>query len=292
MSGVRRMREHMLAVLLMLFTVSIGLTAPDVPSSERQALMELYASTGGDRWSDRSGWGSPKPACEWYGVRCELQGGDDTRPVVTGLSLDSNNLDGELPASIADLGHLKFLGVAGNKLRGKLPESLLRRWDRHEFELDAGGNAFSNAVVRATVEVSAPGTLCSPTEDVRYRLEVDESKHRAMFQSIRCMEAKSRDTYCLVREGNAPSLLRLSRALASLGFAKLDSDYDFPFTGMTHGTYLTTEAVWGDGAKKSVRTYAGQGPLEAWTAQQLFLGLLADAGWDREFRKSKCDFER
>lgn len=282
----------MLAALLTLLAISIAQAAPDVPPDERRVLMELYASTGGERWSDRSGWGSPKPACEWYGVRCEPLGGNANRPVVAGLSLGFNNLDGELPASIAGLGHLKFLSVAGNKLRGRLPESLLRRWDRHEFELDASGNAFSNAVARATVEVSASGTLCSPTEDVRYRLEVDESKRRATFQSVRCVDAKSRATYCLVREGAAPPLLRLSRALASLGFAKLDPDYDFPFTGMTHGTYLTTEAVWGDGARKSVRTYAGQGPIEAWASQQLFLSLLVDAGWDREFRKPKCDFER
>jgi hypothetical protein len=42
----------------------------------------------------------------------------------------------------------------------------------------------------------------------------------------------------------------------------------------------------------SVRTYSGQGPIEVWTAQQLFLGLLAEVGWERESRKAKCDFEK
>ena len=281
----------MLALLLTLLAISIT-HAPDVPPSERRALMELYASTGGDRWSNRSGWSSANPVCEWYGVQCEYVDGDATRPVVTGLSLAFNNLDGEIPATIDDLGHLKSLSVAGNKLRGRLPERLLQRWDRHAFELDASDNAFSNAVVRATVEYSASGVLCSPTEDVRYRLEVDESKRHATFQSIRCVDATSRNTYCLVREGAAPSLLRLSRALASLGFAKLDPEYNFPFTGMTHGAFLTTEAVWGDRSKKSLRTYARQGPIEAWTAQQLFLGLLVETGWDRESRQPKCDFDK
>lgn len=281
----------MLAILTLL-AISIGQAAPDVPSGERRVLTELYASTGGDRWSNRSGWGSAKSVCEWYGVRCEFPGGDATRPVVAGLSLDFNNLDGELPAAVGDLAHLKSLSVAGNKLRGRLPEGLLRRWDRHTFELDASYNAFSNMVVRAAVEYSASGVLCSRTEDVRYRLEVDESRRRATFQSVRCADAQSRDTYCLVREGTAPPLLRLSRALGALGFAGLHPDYDSPSTGMTHGVFLTTEAVWGDGAKTSVRTYARQGPIEAWSAQQLFLGLLVEAGWDRESRKPKCDFER
>jgi len=206
--------------------------------------------------------------------------------------LDFNNLDGELPTSIGALGHLKLLDVTGNKLRGRLPESLLQRWDRHTFELDASDNAFSNAIVRASVEYSSSGTLCSPTEDVRYRLEVNGAKNRAVFQSVRCVDAKSRDTYCLVREGTAPPLLRLSRALQATGFTRLNPDYNFPYSGTTDGSFLTTEAVWGDGTKKSVQTYGGQGPIEAWTAQHLFLSLLADAGWDRESRKPKCDFEK
>lgn len=282
----------MLALLLILLAASFGQAAPDVSSSERRVLMELYASTGGERWSNRDGWGSAESVCDWYGVRCEFVDGDAARPIVVGLSLGSNNLDGELPATIGDLGHLKILDVSGNKLRGRLPESLLKRWDGHTFELDAGYNSFSNALVRASVEYTASGVLCGSTEDMRYRLEVDESKSRATFQSVRCVDAKSRDTYCLVREGNAPPLLRLSRALGPLGLAKFQKEYDFPFTGMTHGVFLTTEAVWGDGTKRSVQTYARQGPIEVWTAQQLFLGLLVETTWDKESRKPKCDFEK
>jgi hypothetical protein len=278
--------------ILMLLAISIGQAAADMPSSERRVLMELYASTGGDHWSNRGGWGSAQPVCEWYGVRCDFSVGDASRPVVAGLSLASNNLDGELPATLGDLGRLKYLSVAGNKLRGKLPEVLLQRWDRHTFELDASFNAFSNTLVRASVEYDASGVLCSHTEDLRYRLVVDESKHRATFQSVRCVDGKSRATYCLVCEGAAPPLLRLSRALSSLGFAGLRPVYDSPFTDTTHGEFLTTEAVWGDGAKTSVRTYARQGTIEVWTAQQLFLSLLVEAGWEREFRKPRCDFER
>ena len=61
---------------------------------------------------------------------------------------------------------------------------------------------------------------------------------------------------------------------------------------MTHGVFLTTEAEWGDGTKTSVRTYARQGPIDVWNAQRLFLGILADVGWDQDIKKPKCDFEQ
>jgi hypothetical protein len=279
-------------VVLTLLAVVNNQRASDVPPGERRVLMELYASTRGDAWSDRSGWGSTASVCEWHGVWCDFLDGDATRPVVAGLSLDLNNLDGELPPTLSELKHLQRLGLAGNKLRGKLPEELLQRWDRHAFELNASYNAFSNALARVQVDFSASGVLCSESEDLRYRLEVDEAKHRASLQSVRCVDSKSDKTFCLVREGTAPSLLRLSRGLGSLGFARLKPDYDFPFSGMTHGVFLTTEAIWGDGTKTSVRTYARQGPIEVWNAQQLFLGILADVGWDQDMKKPKCDFEQ
>lgn len=278
--------------ILALFAIAITQAPSDVPPSERRALLELYNSTGGDRWSDRTGWNSTKPVCEWYGVWCHFLDSDTPQPVVAGLSLDLNNLEGVLPPTLADLSHLQRLSVAGNRLRGRLPEELLERWDRHAFELNAGSNAFSNALARVTVESSASGVLCSQTDDLHFRMEVDEASHSATFQTVRCVNAKSRNTYCLVREGAAPSLMRLSRALESLGYAKLSPDYNFPFSGMTHGMFLTTQAVWGDGTATSVRTYARQGPMQAWNAQQMFLGLLADVGWEREYRKPKCDFEQ
>jgi hypothetical protein len=264
----------------------------DVPPQERQALLELFAATGGERWSNRDGWGTEQSLCGWYGVRCDFPGGDANRPVVAGLSLSSNNLVGTLPASLAELRHLRSLSVSGNHLSGMVPEAILERWDRHQFEFDGRGNAFSNLVVRATVQYSASGVLCSAAEDLRYRVEFDEPKNRATFQSVRCTSARSRKTYCLVREGTSPSLSRLSRGLSRLGFMTFRPQYDHPFGGATHDSYLTTAAVRGDGSGMSVETYSGQGPIEVWSAQQLFLGLLSEANWERESRRPKCDFQK
>jgi hypothetical protein len=77
--------------------------------------------------------------------------------------------------------------------------------------------------------------------------------------------------------------------LARLGF---EAKYDSPFTFTTHGDFLTTTAIWGDGRRKAVETYLRDGPRDVWTAQQLFLGLIQDASWDREFRQPKCSFEK
>jgi hypothetical protein len=282
-----------LFALLVLIAVSMNqVTQGNVPPQERRVLMELFAATGGDGWSNRYGWGTEKSACDWYGVRCDFPDGDASRPVVTGLSLSLNNLEGTLPASLAELHHLQSLSVSGNRLSGKVPEAILERWDRHQFEFDGRGNAFPNLVIKAAVEYSASGALCSASDDLRYRVEFDEPKNRATFQSVRCTSARSRNTYCLVREGTSPSLARLSRGLGRLGFKAFRPQYDYPFGFVTHGVYLTTAAVWGDGSSMSVETYSGQGPIEVWSAQQLFLGLLSEAGWERESRKPKCDFQR
>ena len=36
------------------------------------ALMDLFKSTGGDKWVNSDGWGSSKPHCSWHGVTCSV----------------------------------------------------------------------------------------------------------------------------------------------------------------------------------------------------------------------------
>ncbi len=283
----------MLLTILALMTASMPpATQADVPAEERRVLMEFYASTHGEHWSDHTGWGTESSPCDWSGVLCDFPDADASRPVVVGLSLALNQLEGTIPPSLPELRHLRTLNVSGNRLSGMFPEALLERWDRHEFELDGDGNAFSNLVVQATVEYMSTGVLCSTTEDLRYRVELDRLRNRVTFQSVRCASAQSRETYCLVREGTPPPLFRLSRGLKALGFMNFQAQYDFPFTSATHGVFLTTEAVWGDDTKRSVETYSRQGPIEVWSAQQLFLGLLSEVAWERASRKAKCDFQK
>jgi hypothetical protein len=263
-----------------------------VPAQEREILLGLFSATDGERWTKHTGWGTSQPVCEWYGVVCDFVDADVKRPAVAGLNLAANNLRGQLPASLAKLQYLRSLDVSRNRLSGDVPELLLRRWDNHAFEFDGDGNPFSGFVTHATVELSGSSALCATYDDVRFRFEVHEVTGRTTFQSIRCSDGQSRRTYCLVREGTTFALGRFSRALKALGSAKFRAEYDYPFSGVTHPSRLRTSVVWGDGTKMSVQTYDRQGPHDVWVAQQLFLGLLSEASWDREFRKPRCDFDR
>jgi len=286
----------MLSTLLLATLVIIApraQDAPSVPAQEREILLKFFSATGGERWTRHDGWDTSQAVCEWYGVVCDFVDANINRPAVAGLSLAANNLRGQVPASLAELPYLRSLDVSRNRLSGDVPESLVRRWDNHEFEFEGEGNPFSSFVTHATVELSATGVLCATYDDVRFRLEVDELQGAQLsFQSIRCVNAQSRQTYCLVREGTTLTIGRFSRSLKALGAAKFLAEYDYPFSATTHGSYLTTSVVWGDGTKMSVQTYNRQGPRDVWIAQQLFLGLLSEASWDREFRKPRCDFDR
>ena len=81
----------------------------------------------------------------------------------------------------------------------------------------------------------------------------------------------------------------MSRGLNNLGFRELSDEYNYPHSLTTHGTYLTTTVWFGDGRRKTVETYDRQGPLGAWSAQQMFLGLLAETTWTKEHRSQRCE---
>lgn len=99
----------------------------------------------------------------------------------------------------------------------------------------------------------------------------------------------TRKMYCVVREGNGPSLKRFTQALENLGFKQLLPDYNYVNMFVTDGTYVTTSVWFGSGESKSVRTYNEQGPIQVWLAQQIFLSLLPEMSWTKESRKTRCD---
>lgn len=93
-----------------------ALAGQGIAPGERQALLDLYARTGGEQWTVSTGWGGPVGSeCQWYGVRC-----DDARQHVIGLHLPNNQLRGALPR-LGGLPHLQTLTVSLNHLRGTLP---------------------------------------------------------------------------------------------------------------------------------------------------------------------------
>ena len=81
-------------------------------------LVALYESTGGDNWSQRTGWLSDPSVAAWSGVSI---GGDGS---VTGLDLGENGLSGELTMQLGGLASLTALNLGGNQLEGEIPSTI------------------------------------------------------------------------------------------------------------------------------------------------------------------------
>lgn len=98
-----------------------------VPAEERAALIAVYLATGGDNWTNNSGWrneddptefSDPGTECWWRGV--SVRGGH-----VTWLLLDNQNLTGSLPAEIGYFPYLEVLQLTGNPgLAGPIPSTI------------------------------------------------------------------------------------------------------------------------------------------------------------------------
>ncbi len=85
-------------------SVSLEADISRIPPDQRQALRDLYQSTGGGQWTRQLGWmGAEGTECDWQGVTCNEEGDE-----VIALSLPRNNLLGSLPESIAELSELQF----------------------------------------------------------------------------------------------------------------------------------------------------------------------------------------
>ena len=83
--------------------------------TERESLLDIYESGGGDFWDDNTNWCSNSPVGEWAGVLTDENG------FVRGLILQS--LHGYLSESIGNLKYLEVLCLYG-ELNGIIPRSI------------------------------------------------------------------------------------------------------------------------------------------------------------------------
>ncbi|MCB9503767.1 MAG: T9SS type A sorting domain-containing protein [Deferribacteres bacterium] len=86
---------------------------PTTDQADSLAIIELYNSTKGNRWKNRSNWGSSQPIRYWHGITMD-------GPHVAEIKLSDNNLDGTLPTKIYNMRYLRNLELANNQIRGAL----------------------------------------------------------------------------------------------------------------------------------------------------------------------------
>ena len=85
---------------------------PGSLEGDHAALVAFYHATGGPNWADNYNWLSDAPLGEWHGVRTDSSGR------VSELSFFRNNLNGSIPAEIANLTDLRRLALGNDQLTG------------------------------------------------------------------------------------------------------------------------------------------------------------------------------
>lgn len=99
-------------------------------SRDREALVALYDSTGGDFWWDTdTNWLTYFPLHTWFGVEMN----DDVR--VVELSLPDNTVWGPIPREVDYLRELQRLDLSNNNVNGPLPSEIGNLLDLLELNL-------------------------------------------------------------------------------------------------------------------------------------------------------------
>lgn len=117
-----------------------GGQGPYCNQSDLRVLESLYLASGGEEWTNATGWGEGAAAAQRHGVTTDALGR------VTALDLTGNGLTGRLPENLGQLALLVEFRVADNALSGRLPPSLsavpLRWFEYAETELCVPPDAF------------------------------------------------------------------------------------------------------------------------------------------------------
>src|SRR4030042_4434665 len=83
----------------------------EIPQTEREALVALYNSTGGNNWTDNTNWWVTNTPSNWYGLTVS------DRHIIR-IKLSDNQLTGTIPLEIGNLNALESLDFNNNEISG------------------------------------------------------------------------------------------------------------------------------------------------------------------------------
>ena len=94
------------------------LDLPFCDNPDRAVLVALYHATNGDNWTNNTNWLTDTPLYKWHGVDT------DNRWNVHELSLNDNQLTGQLPPELGEFYAVKGLYFDNNQLTSHIPPEL------------------------------------------------------------------------------------------------------------------------------------------------------------------------
>ena len=116
-----------LITALILIVGIINYTSAQCDAGDFMALKDLYQNTGGDNWTNNTGWdlvannNTPPNNCDLSTLHGVIL---DAQDRVRGINLSNNKLEGKLGEFMGSLTELQGLNLMSNKLFGSLPNAL------------------------------------------------------------------------------------------------------------------------------------------------------------------------
>jgi len=137
------MKNSFITIFFIFLSFFSNITYAEIPHLEKDALIDLYDKTGGDRWIESEKWKKDHGnECLWEGVIC-----NNTGTNVIKLDLSYKGVIGDIPSSIANLSFLEALILNDNKIIS-LPDEIEQLQNLRQINLNQNKlNAFPIKIV-------------------------------------------------------------------------------------------------------------------------------------------------